>query len=315
MWKRQELKRQGKEAFKKNYWKTVLVSLIMTVLVGGVGAGSAASSFSNGFNSGLTSAGNVMTEEDTESAEDIKLDIESEEDVEPDVDEGESGKVTLDFSDAPDIDFKIDMSESEAKAIAVAGVVALVIFIIIFSMIFLVVFLISLALDILIVNPLLMGTQKFFVVNLHDKAKVKHVAFAFDHNYRNVVKTLFMRDLYVFLWSLLFVIPGIVKAYEYRMVPYLLAENPSMNFNEALVLSSKMMYGQKWKTFVLDLSFIGWNILSSMTFGLLGIFFVAPYQNMTNAALYEALRPKVELPKQQIVYGLNSGEQEWNTQY
>lgn len=307
MWKRQELKRQGKEAFKKNYWKTVLVSLIMTVLVGGAGASSAASSFSNGFNSGLTSGSNSLSEEaDTEAGEDAVWDTEIEEDL--DVDEVEIGKVILHFSDALDIDFDIDLSESEVKTAAVAGVVALVIFIIIFSMIFLVVFLSSLALDILIVNPLQMGTQKFFVANLHDKAEVKHVAFAFDHNYRNVVKTLFMRDLYVFLWSLLFIIPGVVKAYEYRMVPYLLAENPSMNFNEALVLSSKMMYGQKWKTFVLDLSFIGWDILSSMTCGLFGIFFVAPYQNMTNAALYEALRPKVELPKQQIVYGLNSGE-------
>ena len=287
MWKRQELKRQGKEAFKKNYWKTVLVSLIMTVLVGGVGAGSAASSFSNGFNSGLTSGSNSLSEEaDTEAGEDAVRDTEIEEDL--DVDEVEIGKVILHFSDALDIDFDIDLSESEVKTAAVAGVVALVIFIIIFSMIFLVVFLISLALDILIVNPLLMGTQKFFDVNLHDKAKVKHVAFAFDHNYRNVVKTLFMRDLYVFLWSLLFVIPGIVKAYEYRMVPYILAENPSISSERAFQLSKEMMNGRKWDLFVFDWSFFGWELLASIV--VVGHVFLNPYIQAANAEVYLWLR-------------------------
>ena len=80
-----------------------------------------------------------------------------------------------------------------------------------------------------------------------------------------------------------------IKAYEYRMIPYLLADNPSMSQEEAFALSREMMKGQKWKTFVLDLSFIGWDILSIFTGGILSMFYVQPYKMMTNAALYEAL--------------------------
>ena len=85
-------------------------------------------------------------------------------------------------------------------------------------------------------------------------------------------------------------IPGIVKSYEYRMVPFLLSENPNMTKDEALKASSRMMKGNKWRAFVLDLSFLGWHILSAFTFGMLEIFYVAPYVNGTNAALYEALK-------------------------
>ena len=66
--------------------------------------------------------------------------------------------------------------------------------------------------------------------------------------------------------------PGIIKSYEYRMIPYILAENPSINWREAFRLSKAMMDGQKWNTFVLDLSFIGWDLLSAVTGGLLGLF-------------------------------------------
>ena len=122
------------------------------------------------------------------------------------------------------------------------------------------------------------------------KKSLDNLMFAFRSHYKNVTKTMFMRDLYIFLWSLLFVVPGIIKTYEYRMVDYILSENPEMNYSEALALSSKMMKGNKWKAFVLDLSFIGWDILSSMTFGILDIFYVMPYKMSTNAALYEAIK-------------------------
>ena len=112
----------------------------------------------------------------------------------------------------------------------------------------------------------------------------------FDSNYKSMVKTMFFRDLYVFLWTLLLVIPGIVKAYQYMMIPYLLAENPEMTKEQAFAESKRMMSGQKWRAFVLDLSFIGWEILSLLTFGLVGIFYVNPYRDSTHAALYEKLR-------------------------
>jgi hypothetical protein len=100
---------------------------------------------------------------------------------------------------------------------------------------------------------------------------------------------MFLVMLFTFLWSLLFIIPGIVKSYEYRMIPYLVADNPNLTYKEAFAESRRMMQGNKWRTFVLDLSFIGWHLLSALTLGILELFFVHPYQNLANAALYERL--------------------------
>ena len=105
---------------------------------------------------------------------------------------------------------------------------------------------------------------------------------------------MFFRDLYVVLWSLLFIIPGIYKSYQYRMVSYILAENPDMPYKEVLQRSKDMMNGQKWKTFVLDWSFILWHMLGGITCGLAEVFYVAPYVNLTNAALYRQLTQQPE---------------------
>ena len=150
--------------------------------------------------------------------------------------------------------------------------------------------LIGIILHFLVGNVLEVGARSFYIDNLFSVPGPGKLLSAFrSGNYGNVVKAMFCRDLFTFLWSLLFVIPGIVKSYEYKMVPYLLAEYPSMDRNEAFARSREMMYGQKWNTFVLDLSFIPWNILSSITFGLVGLFYVFPYQDATYAELYDTL--------------------------
>jgi uncharacterized membrane protein len=135
-----------------------------------------------------------------------------------------------------------------------------------------------------------MGCRRFFLLNLNQPASVNSIGYAFDHGYINTVKTLFIRDLKVIGWGLLFVIPGIVKSYEYQMIPYLLAEDPTMSTRDAFAKSREMMTGNKWKSFVLDLSFIGWELLSVITLGLVGVFYANPYMQQTNAALYETLR-------------------------
>ena len=147
--------------------------------------------------------------------------------------------------------------------------------------------LIIVVISIFVGNALEVGGCRFFIVNQSEQAQAGNLAYVFKcGNYGNVILIMFLRSLYTFLWSLLFVIPGIVKSYEYRMVPYILAENPGMNRQEAFLISKKMMMGQKWNTFVLDLSFIGWRILEGITFGILGIFYVEPYIQATNAELY-----------------------------
>ena len=107
---------------------------------------------------------------------------------------------------------------------------------------------------------------------------------------KNTIITMFMKGLFQTLWTLLFIIPGIIKAYEYRMIPYILSENPEISRKRAFEISKQMMKGNKWNTFVLDLSFLGWQILSGLTIGILGIFYVNPYVQGTNAELYAYLR-------------------------
>ena len=154
---------------------------------------------------------------------------------------------------------------------------------------FLIVFVIAIVVDIFVFNPLEIGTNRFFIKSFEEDAEFKELMFAYDNGYKNAVRIIFMRDLKIFLWSLLLIVPGIIKAYEYRMVAYLLAENPQLSEEEAFYLSKEMMEGNKWEAFVLDWSFFGWEILSGCTFGLLGIFYVQPYKCLTNAALYKEL--------------------------
>lgn len=165
------------------------------------------------------------------------------------------------------------------------------ILIVMFALAFvLIVLVITFVAQILLFNPLEIGSNRFFHINLEENADIKEVCYAFDRGYKNSVKVMFFRDLYVFLWSLLFVIPGIIKSYEYRMIPYILGENPDMDKEQVFALSKQMMDGNKWDTFVLDLSFFLWDILGACTLGILNIFYVEPYRRLTRAGLYQALK-------------------------
>lgn len=99
-----------------------------------------------------------------------------------------------------------------------------------------------------------------------------------------------LTNLYIFLWSLLFVIPGIVASYKYAMAPFILAENPQMSASEAIKASKELMNGHKLELFCLDLSFIGWSILAALTAGI-GYLFLNPYTAASHAAFYRQLCP------------------------
>lgn len=146
-------------------------------------------------------------------------------------------------------------------------------------------------------NPLKVGCYRYMTMARDVKPVISEVLHAFQNGYGNVIKTMFLVDLYTSLWSLLFIIPGIVKSYEYRMVPYLLAENPRMDTKQAFAVSKQLMDGNKWDTFVLDWSMIGWNLLSLCTCGLLSIFFVAPYKMLIDSCLYLKLSGRYPYPK------------------
>lgn len=94
---------------------------------------------------------------------------------------------------------------------------------------------------------------------------------------------------FTFLWTLLFVIPGIIKQYAYSMSFYILADNPELTAREALSKSKEMMNGHKWDLFVLQLSFIWWYLLVGVTFGIAGIY-VVPYISATTANFYNSIK-------------------------
>lgn len=150
---------------------------------------------------------------------------------------------------------------------------------------------VSIALVLLVVNPFAVGASRFFLENANSgPVGFSRVAWGFTANYGNVVLTQFLRSLFIFLWSLLFIIPGIVRSYGYFAVPFLLAENPQLDHSRALKLSLEMTRGFKGSIFVTHLSFLGWLLLSAITLNIVGIFYVNPYRNATDAEMYRFLR-------------------------
>lgn len=151
--------------------------------------------------------------------------------------------------------------------------------------------------------PLEVGGRSFFYKGAlsDEEANFGHLGMAFRNtHYMNIVWVMFYRGLLNFFFFLLLIIPGIIKHYAYRMVPYILADNPEINASRAIQLSEEMTRGQKFDMFILDLSFLGWYLLGVLAFGI-GIYFVNPYVYATQAQLYitlkaEALRNGIYTP-------------------
>ncbi|MGN8773780.1 DUF975 family protein [Candidatus Weimeria sp. HCP3S3_B5] len=114
--------------------------------------------------------------------------------------------------------------------------------------------------------------------------------FSIFDKFGNVFLAYFTTNLFIGLWTLLFVIPGIYKSFCWAMTFYIIADDPDISGTEARRLSEAMMEGHKMEFFILQLSFIGWALLSACTFGILGIFYVAPWMATTNADYYDNLR-------------------------
>lgn len=272
MWTRRKLKERAKAALQRNYWKIVLVSALLLLL--GCEAG--------GYNFSTAVWKNVDSDSSVEQAESTAEEIIVVDGVEemPGADEILAQAIGRSETEPGDISVNIDGEDM------IVGIVAIIVFLIVLFIALAVIIVV----DIFLINPFDVGGKRFMRKSIEDVSQVKEVAFAFDHSYKNVVKVMFYRDLYVFLWALLFVIPGIVKMYQYLLVPYILSECPDMEYHEALAKSRDMMDGHKWKAFVLGLSFILWDFLGLLTFGMVEIFYVNPYRNLTFAALYDELK-------------------------
>lgn len=227
MWTRKELKDQAKAGLKRNYWKSVLVGLLVALMTA-----FAASNATGGDGTDVTAAFAGLSSGQILAALGLLL-----------------------------------------SAALVGNIITAVVHAIIY-------------------NPLKVGISEYCMEAAQGEAPLKAILSGYTGKFFGNVWALFLRDLFVFLWSLLLVIPGIVKSYEYRLVEYICAENAGISPKDAMAKSKELMQGQKWNAFVLDLSFLGWNILNGLTFGILGVFYVQPYQLLTNASLYLKLKEK-----------------------
>ena len=225
MWTRAQLKENAKRKLRNYYWIAVLACLVCSLLGAGTGTGVSTTSSYQSSDTETISYSDLI--QNPESIQDYFKEYE-----------------------LPGYEYSYDMSGT---------------FILIIVLFAIMVLLISLAFFVFVSNPIEVGLRRFFLLAGEGKASMGELFYAFrSGNYMNIVKTMFLQRLYIFLWSLLFIIPGIVKTYQYYMIPYILAEHPEMSSAEVFKVATDMSDREKWDMFVLALSFIGWGLLGAL---------------------------------------------------
>lgn len=144
-----------------------------------------------------------------------------------------------------------------------------------------------------LMGPMSYGLALVFLQSARtgEKVKFEDVFKGFDDVGENILLGL-MQTLIVMLWSFLFIIPGIVKAYAYSMSFNIKVDHPDWGWKQCLDESQRMMNGHKWELFVLNLSFIGWVLLCMLTMGF-GSLWLVPYQQMTHTLFYQKLKGEI----------------------
>ena len=262
MWDRKELKAKGKAAYNANKIACIIAALIL-MIAGGIGSGS-------------TSSTTVTTRHYLNGNDQV---VES-------YDESVSGDNAVSVEvNGEELDLDGIKNNIVPSVIFSSAVIALIS----------IAALVGVMVCALILNPLNVGARKFFIQNSSDPQTSVgggNIGFGFGKNYRDIVFAMFGTQVLNLLWILLLIVPGIYKAYCWRMVPYIIAEDPGISGSKARKMSADMMNGSKWASFVLDLSFIGWRLVGAITFGILNIVFTNPYQAAAETELYLTLKDK-----------------------
>lgn len=149
----------------------------------------------------------------------------------------------------------------------------------------------GLLISIFVGNAATVGQSHYFIKNTDSDPSFADAFSGFKVKYRRNIGTLLLMGIKEALWGLLFIIPGIIKAYEYAIIPYILADDAEISSKDAFKKAKEMMKGNKWRLFKLNFSFIGWELLCVLTFGV-GMFFLLPYINAANAEFYVELKNK-----------------------
>ena len=293
MWKRRELKAKARKVVKSNYWTMLVVCFLIALLTGEfgtsiIGIWQSDDSMDPNYviNNEKLILNKLITEEEKEEIEKETIFNFDKEKVERILNDAQikameaidanlnsatkSQKYIFKIWDAINF-FKLKLNVIGIE-LCLAAILAV-------------------AFTIFIADPLIVGGKKYFLkARMNKTTKVGIIIDIFKkENWINISIIMLLRNLYNALWYLT-IIGGVIKTYEYRMIPYILAENPKVKRREAFELSKEMMKGNKLRTFALDVSFLGWDLLSVMTFGILKILYVNPYSATTNAELYMVLR-------------------------
>ena len=159
------------------------------------------------------------------------------------------------------------------------------------SVLILVMSLVTLLYIVFVRNMLLVGECRYFLEHRrYQDTRLDRLLFVYrTGRTRNAAKVMLLRNVFSALWWLT-VVGGVIKHYEYRMIPYILAEDPQIPWRDAFRLSKKLMYGDKWNVLKLDLSLLGWYALGWISYSLVSVFFLNPYVECINAELYMTLR-------------------------
>ena len=293
MWDRKELKAKGKEAYRRNRVMCIIAALLLAVASGAGGASTAGSTASNNVQKSINNSKNdTNVNYDIDDFDDIQ-DLDELEDRIENMTEDELGYsdaavtasgvyVTTDTNN-DDFGYKNDEGTPSGNPLAgafIAGLVGILIIILI---------IVLSCLSIFVLNPLKVGLRKFFTDNATDPnagLSKNNIGLAFSDKYMSVVGAMFTTKLFIGLWALLLIIPGIYKALQWRMVEFIISENPGISGKEARKQSKEMMQGSKWASFVLDLSFLGWKLLGGLTLGILNVVFTNPYEAATESELW-----------------------------
>ena len=295
MWKRKELKSKARKSLKKNYWTAIVVCFLIALFTGEFGT---------------SIMGILQTEdsmdpyyiinhpntllEDNKSEEENEF-LKEQKKKKKKIEEKKENFSSIELKIYNTIETYLDsLTKSQKYIFKISD--AIKSFIIEKDSLGIglsIMAVVSVAFTIFVANPLIVALRKYFY-KARSKAntKIGVVMEVFKkENWLNVSITMLLKDIFNFLWFFT-IIGGFIKIYEYSMIPYILADNSEIKWKKAFKLSKQMMKGNKWKEFVLDLSFLGWEILSIFTFGLLNIFYVNPYKVATSVELYEVLKKK-----------------------
>lgn len=170
---------------------------------------------------------------------------------------------------------------------------------------------ISLLISIFIRNVFVIGKNRYFIEQRRYNSKIDKILFPFKiKKIIHIAYIIFIKNTLEILWYFT-IIGGIIKQYEYSMIPYLLAENPTISKKEAFRLSKEMTNGEKFNLFILDLSLLGWRILDLLTFGLCSILFTDGYTECINAEIYMKLREKVNFKKDEYLNPIEYKNEEY----